>query len=134
MFVYQLGSLEADVAKLTSEDEGQIMDRAFADVPKHMLLKVYAEPMTLEDVKDMQTIACMLMVWWGLSRAAEEPKHPVVRLMQHFGGHPFMTNSVEATQARLDQIRGRITPEADKVWKQAEQAMRACDNELLTTS
>jgi len=134
VFVYQLGSLEADVAKITSEDEGRIMDRVFADVPTQMLLKVYAQPMTLDDIRDMQTIACMLMVWWGFGSAAEEPKHPVVRLMQHFGGYPFASSNVEAIQSRFDHIRVRITPEANKMWKQAEQAMKTCGNGLLTAS
>lgn len=133
-FVYQLGVVEADVAKLTDENEGRIMDRTFINVATHMLHKTYVEPITLDDVRDMQTIVCMLMVWWGLSALAEEPKHPVVRLMQHFGGQPFRTNDVEATLTRLNQIRGRITPEAAKVWKQAEQALSTFDNGLLAAS
>lgn len=134
VFIYTLGSLEADCAALSSEDKGRIIDRTYALASMESLIKILTNPMTIEDVMDMQTIACMLMTWWGLSYAAEEPEHPVVRLMHHFGGHPFSTDSIEAIHARQIQIRGRITPEEFKVWKQAEQAMKAYGNELLATT
>lgn len=130
VFIYHIGDLESKVAKLTSEADGQDMDRAFALVPMRMLLKAYAQPITLEDANDMQTIICMLLVWWGFSIANEEPNHPVVRLMKHFGGHPFNSSSAEDIKMRFDQIQTRITPEAYKVWKQAEQAMKTFDNGL----
>ena len=133
-FIYQLGSLEADLAKITSGDKGQIMDRTYALVPMTLLINILAKPMTMDDVRDMQTTACTLMAWWGLGCAAEEPEHPVVRLMHHFGGHPFSTDNIEAILARQIQIRGRITPEAIKVWKQAEQAMKVYGNEILATT
>jgi hypothetical protein len=39
-------------------------------------------------------------------------------------------NSVQAIKYHFDQIRGRITPEAHKVWKQAELAMSTYGNQL----
>jgi hypothetical protein len=128
-FVYQLGSTEHDAARISNEDAGWRMDRAFVTTATRQLLKTYAEPITLSDVKDMQTIACMLMVWWGLSDLAE-PQHPVVRLMGHFGGHPFKADGVQAIEHRFGQIRGRITPEAQEAWKQAERAMSAYGHNL----
>ena len=133
-FIYQLGSFEADLAAVTSGDKGRIMDRAYALASMTHLLNILAKPMTMNDVRDMQTFACTLMAWWGLGCASEEPEHPVVRLMHHFGGHPFSTDNIEAILARQIQIRGRITPEAIKVWKQAEQAMKVYGNEILATT
>ncbi len=121
-FVYQLGSVEYDVARITGEDEGYRLDSAIASIATRLLLKAYTDPVTLADVQDMQTIACLLMVWWGLSELAE-PQHPVVRLMRHFGGHPFQADSVQASEHHYGQIRRRITPEAYEGWKQAEREM-----------
>ena len=130
-FIYQLGSIECDVVQMTSEDEGRIMDRTMAKVATNVLLKAYAEPLTLDDVKVMQTVACILMVWWGFSDIAE-PKHPIVRLLQHFGGHPFNAVSVEAIQGRMNQIRSRITPGARLAWNDAEQKLSTYGNGLLS--
>ena len=88
-----------------------------------LLLRAATGPLTLTDVKDVQTVACLLMVWWGLSALAE-PQHPVVHLMRHFGGHPFKAdNRVEAVIRCLDQIHGRITREGWEMWKWAEREM-----------
>ncbi|HJS86210.1 MAG TPA: hypothetical protein VJ779_12195 [Acetobacteraceae bacterium] len=128
-FVYQLGVVEYEAAKLTNEEEGRLMDRAIVTVAARVLLKAYAEPVTLADLQDMQTISCTLMVWWGLSDLAE-PHHSVVRLMRHFGGYPFKSSDIQAIEQRFDQIRTRITPEAHAVWKQAEREMGTYGNGL----
>ena len=130
-FIYQLGSFECDAAQITNQTEGWAKDCAIAKTATHLLLKAYAEPVTLADVKDMQTVACMLMVWWGFSDLAE-PQHPVTRLLQHFGGHPFNAVSIEVIKSRLDQIQSRITPEACDVWKDAERKMSTYGNGLLS--
>jgi hypothetical protein len=126
-FVDQIGSLEYDIARITNEEQRQRHDRAIAGVAADMLLKAYAEPVTHTDVQDMQTIACVLMAWWGLSGFAE-PQHPIVPLMAHFGGHPFKSNNLQAIDSRYAQIRSRITPKAQEVWKQAERAMSIYSN------
>jgi hypothetical protein len=128
-FVYQAGSLEYDIARITNEEKGQRHDRAIAGVAADMLFKAYAEPVTHNDVQDMQTIACVLMAWWGLSDLAE-PQHPIVRLIAHFGGHPFKSNNLQAIDSRYAQIRSRITPKAQEVWKQAERAMSIYSNKI----
>jgi hypothetical protein len=128
-FVYQTGSLEYDIARITNEEKGQRHDRAIAGVAADMLFKAYAEPVTHNDVQDMQTIACVLMAWWGLSDLAE-PQHPIVHLIAHFGGHPFKSNNLQAIDRRYAQIRSRITPKAQEVWKQAERAMSIYSNKI----
>ena len=115
-FIYQTGSLEYDIARITDEEKRRRHDRAIAGVAADMLLKAYAEPVTHNDVQNMQTIACVLMAWWGLSGLAE-PQHPVVRLIAHFGDHPFKSNNLQAIDRRYAQIRSRITPKAQEVWK-----------------
>ncbi len=127
--VYQLGSIEFDAAKLTNEDDGLHMDRAIATTATRLLLKASTQPVTLADVQDMQTIACMLMVWWGLSNLAE-PQHAVGRLMRYFGGHPFKSDNVQEIEHRFGQIRNRLTPEAHEVWKQAEREMSTYNSGL----
>ena len=126
-FVYQLGNVEHDAASITNKDEGWRMDHAITTIATRQILKAYAEPVTLADVNDMQTIACTLRVWWGLSDLAE-PQNAVVRLMQHFGGHPFKSNSVQTIEHRFGQIRSRITPESHEVWRQAEREMSTYGN------
>jgi hypothetical protein len=120
-FIYELGSVECDLARLTDGDEGERLDHAVATTGMHLLLKTFAEPLSLDDVADLKTFACILMVWWGLSGLAE-PQHPIPRLIRHFGGHPFKTDNLQEV-GRCLQIRGRITPEADKLWKQAERKL-----------
>jgi hypothetical protein len=132
-FVDQIGSLEYDIARITNEEQRQRHDRAIAGVAADMLLKAYAEPVTHTDVQDMQTIACVLMAWWGLSGFAE-PQHPIVPLMAHFGGHPFKSNNLQAIDSRYAQIRSRITPKAQEVWKQAERAMSIYSNDISAAS
>jgi hypothetical protein len=121
-FVYQLGYLEFEAAQITSEDEGWRMDRAVATTAAHLLTKTFAEPITLHDVQDMQTVASLLMVWWGFSDLAD-PQHAVTRLIRHFGGHPFKSSDIKAIEHHNDQIRRRLTPEALEVWKEAEREM-----------
>jgi hypothetical protein len=127
-FVNEIGNIEYDIARITNEDEGRHHDCAIAGAAADMLLKAYAEPVTFNDVQDMQPIACALMVWWGLSDLAE-PQHPIVRLMAHFGGHPFHSNSIHESESRFGQSRSRITPKAQEVWQQAERAMSIYSNE-----
>lgn len=127
-FVDEIGNLKYDIARITNEEDGWRDHGAIATVVADMLLKAYAEPITLNDVQDMQTIACALMAWWGFSDLAE-PQHPVVHLMAHLGSHPFKSNSIQAIDSRFSQIRSRITPEAQEVWKQAERAMSIYSNE-----
>jgi hypothetical protein len=126
-FIYQLGSVECDIAGITNEDEGWRVDRAVAETAARLLLRAYSEPLALADLQYIRAVACVLMVWWGL---AAEPQHPIVRLMQHFGGHPFKTNNVQEIERRFSQIRSRITPETQKVWKWAEQEMSAYSSGL----
>jgi hypothetical protein len=126
-FVYQLGEIEYEVANLTNEDKGALIDRVIAILAIRLLHKAYAGPVTLADLNDMQTISCKLMVWWGLSELAE-PQDSVVRLMRQFGGHPFKSNNAPAIKQRLDQIYTRITPDAHAVWKQAQREMSAYGN------
>jgi hypothetical protein len=64
-FIYQIGQLEFDVGTATNGDEGAILDRVFAVLGTNILLKAYTGPLTSEDVRYMQTIACALMAWWG---------------------------------------------------------------------
>ena len=128
-FVYALGFLEFDVAAITSQEDGELKDRAIASVASRLLTKAFAEPLTLRDVNVMQEMACMLMVWWGISDLAE-PQHAVVRLIRQFGGHPFQSNDIRAIEQRNDQNSRRLTPDALKVWKQAEREMSTYGNEL----
>ena len=125
-FVYQIGSIEYELAGITNENEGRRADRVIAAIAERLLLKAYREPVTLADLEDMKTVACMLMVWWGLTA---EPQHPIARLMQHFGGHPFKTNNAQEIGYRFDQIRKQITPETQKMWKHAAYGMNAYGSE-----
>jgi hypothetical protein len=129
-FLHQLGSIERHVASITNEDAGWRKDRAITTVATRQLLKAYTEFLTLTDVDDMQTIACMLMVWWWLSDLAE-PQNAVVHLMRHFGGHPIKSDSAQAIEYHFRQLCGLFTPETDKVWKRAEREMSIYGNELL---
>jgi hypothetical protein len=67
-FVYQTGSLEYDIARITDEEKRRRHDRAIAGVAADMLFKAYAEPVTHNDVQNMQTIACVLTLLWQFSR------------------------------------------------------------------
>ncbi len=124
-FIYQLGSVECDMATITNEQEGRRADRAFAVTAARLIFKAYSEPVTLADLQDMKTVACMLMVWWGLTA---EPPHPLVGLMQQFGGHPFKTDNVREVERRFGQIRSCITSEAQKLWRKAEHEMSIYGN------
>ena len=135
VFIYQLGSAEGRMAGITNEEEGRRLDRVFPQIAARLLLKAYREPVTLADLHDMKTVACLLMVWWGLMT---EPQHPIVRLMQRFGGHPFKaTSDGQEITRRSDQIsnrlRGQITREVQKIWKQAEREMSVYSNGISAT-
>jgi hypothetical protein len=129
-FVYHIGSFEFDFARITNEDEGWRMDRGFALTAMQLLQKAFAGSFTVREVNMMPAVACMLMVWWGVSDLAE-PQHAVVRLIRHFGGDPCKMDSVgPAMDQRFRQICSRITPEAHEVWKQAEREMSTYGNGL----
>jgi hypothetical protein len=129
VFVYQLGRVECDFASITNEDEGWRIDRTIAITAARLLSKACAEPIALADVQIMPPIACTLMVWWGLSDLAE-PRHAVVRLMRHFGGHPSKSEGAQAIDHRLAQIRSRLTPQTHKMWKLAQQEMSTYGTKL----
>ena len=129
-FIYQLGSVECGGGAAGEDDERgreSVARCALSPSLRHAWCSKHsANPSRSLICGVLKAVACLLMVWWGLTA---EPPHSLVGLMQQFGGHPFKTDNVREVERRSGQIRSCITSEAQKLWRKAEHEMSIYGNE-----